>query len=307
MGESSTSSSTKSKFQTFNRFNAIILCTCACTLLQHKIFLLCIHFKRLLQLGTIIWLPSVFILDILVFAIIYAFLTAPYRWHLRTNAAAFMSKTFATLFAVFVIVVTCTSMVLLIETGTLPKVFHWYRPWIEMEVSIRSGMVFHKVPLYSSNSVIFNHPHHATDPRSPIIPPHSILAINSQTRLLQRIHPLIQLQNFTNQPLLWSIRNLSFKIRIAMVESLEIHRVVRNLPPPHNTPPSNASMESTLTKPNRRSSMDPLPSSPPHPQSNQHTPSNLEPKLHQLRRRTTLRPHSRPLKTSTRIPKTSNP
>jgi hypothetical protein len=121
MGESSTSSYTKSKFQTFNRFNTIILCTCACTLLQHKIFVLCIHFTRLLQLGTLIWLPSVFILDILVFAIIYAFLTAPYRWHLRTNAAAFMSKTFATLYAVFVIVVTCTSMVLLIETGTSQK------------------------------------------------------------------------------------------------------------------------------------------------------------------------------------------
>jgi hypothetical protein len=114
MGESSTSST---KFATFNRFNAIVVCTCACTLLQHKIFVLCIHLKRLLQLGTLIWLPSVFILDILVFAIVYAFLTAPYRWHLRTNAAAFVSKVFATLFAVFVVIVTCTSMVLLIETG----------------------------------------------------------------------------------------------------------------------------------------------------------------------------------------------
>ena len=113
-GESMTSSDHKFSF---TRFEGILLGTCTCTLLGHKLFLLSLSFRRLLQWGTIIWLPSTFILDILVFIIILLFLKLPKRWHLRTKVAAFTSKTFATLFASFVIVITCASMVLMIQTG----------------------------------------------------------------------------------------------------------------------------------------------------------------------------------------------
>src|SRR5437762_2129727 len=85
----------------FTRFEGILLGACACTLLEHKIFLLGLHIRRLLQLGTIIWLPSIFILDGLVFTIVLLLLKVPKRWHLRTKAAAFMSKTFAISFALF--------------------------------------------------------------------------------------------------------------------------------------------------------------------------------------------------------------
>lgn len=115
LGESSTSGD-NNKFS-FTRFEGILLGTCACTLFGHKLFLLSLSVRRLLQLGTIIWLPSIFILDVLVVAIVLFFLKLPKRWHLRTKAAAFTSKAFATLFALFVITITCASMVLMIETG----------------------------------------------------------------------------------------------------------------------------------------------------------------------------------------------
>jgi hypothetical protein len=56
-------------------------------------------------------------LDTLVLAIVYYILHVPSRWNLRTTAATFMSTALATLFALFVVVVTCASMVLMIETG----------------------------------------------------------------------------------------------------------------------------------------------------------------------------------------------
>ena len=115
LGQSSTSSA-KINFS-FTRFEAILLCSCACTLFEHKIFFLGLHIRRLLQPGTIIWLPSAFIPDVLVFAIVLLFLTAPKCWHLRTKAALFTSKAFATLFTLFIITVSCASTVLMIETG----------------------------------------------------------------------------------------------------------------------------------------------------------------------------------------------
>src|SRR5579859_4098826 len=103
----------------FSKFEAILLCTCAGSLLEHKLFFLALRFKRLLRWGTLFWLPSVFILDILVFAIVYVFLTAHSRWHLRTKAAGFTSRAFATVLTGFIVVACCISMVLLVETGIL--------------------------------------------------------------------------------------------------------------------------------------------------------------------------------------------
>ncbi len=112
----SSTSGGNNKFS-FTRFEGILLGTCACTLLEHKIFLLSLRIRRLLQLGTIIWLPSIFILDGLVFTVVLLLLKLPRHWHLRTKAAAFMSKAFATSFALFVIIVTCANMGLMIRTG----------------------------------------------------------------------------------------------------------------------------------------------------------------------------------------------
>ena len=103
----------------FDSFDSIVLCTCACTLLQYKLFLLGLRIGRLYQLGTIMWLPSVFILDTLVFGIIFAFLCAPRRGLVKTRAAAIVSRTFATSILVLVVFSACASMVLMIETGML--------------------------------------------------------------------------------------------------------------------------------------------------------------------------------------------
>src|SRR5271154_3746867 len=100
MGESSTSIGNKT---VFSRFEAILLSTCTCSLLEHKIFLLGLHIRRLLQPGTIVWLPSVFLLDILVFSIVLLFLTAPKQWRLRTRIAAFVSRALTMSFATFII------------------------------------------------------------------------------------------------------------------------------------------------------------------------------------------------------------
>ena len=103
----------------FSRFEAVLLCTCAGSLLEHKLLVLALRFKRLLGWGTLLWLPSVFILDILVFAMVYVFLTAPSRWHLRTRIAGVTSRALATVLATFTVLVCCTSMVLLMETGRI--------------------------------------------------------------------------------------------------------------------------------------------------------------------------------------------
>lgn len=103
----------------FSRFEAILLCTCACTLFEHKIFLLALRINRLIQLGTVLWLPSVILLDLMVLGIIYLFLTVPLRWHLTTRGTSIFSKAIATAIGLFVIIATSASMVLLIETGFL--------------------------------------------------------------------------------------------------------------------------------------------------------------------------------------------
>lgn len=100
-------------------FDSIVLCTCACTLLQYKLFLLGLRIGRLYRLGTIMWLPSVLILDSLVFGTIFAFLWAPRRGMVNTRAAAIVSRTFATSILTLVVFAACASMVLMIETGML--------------------------------------------------------------------------------------------------------------------------------------------------------------------------------------------
>jgi hypothetical protein len=111
------SSKSSSKSIPFTRFDTILLCSCACTLLQFKVFLLVLRIGRLLQAGTVIWLPSVFILDILVFGIVLGFLTAPKCGIVKTKAAAVVSKAFATSFALVVVLAACASTLLMIETG----------------------------------------------------------------------------------------------------------------------------------------------------------------------------------------------
>jgi hypothetical protein len=101
----------------FSKFEAILLCTCAGSLLEHKLFFLALRFKRLLRWGTLLWFPSTVILDLLVFGIVYSFLMAQSRWCLRTRIAGLVARGFATCFAVFVVVSCCTSILLLIETG----------------------------------------------------------------------------------------------------------------------------------------------------------------------------------------------
>ena len=115
MGENSTSS--RHKFQ-FSLFESVLLSTVACSLLEHKLLLLGLGIRRILRPATIIWFPSVFILDFLVFGIVWVFLNAPKRWHLRAQASVFVAKSIATLFAVFVVAVNSASMLLMIETGT---------------------------------------------------------------------------------------------------------------------------------------------------------------------------------------------
>ena len=102
-----------------NRIETILLCTCACTLLEHKIFLFALKINRLIQPGTLIWLPSTLILDILIVGLVYYFLTLPTRWSLTTQIGTAVSKLFAILVAFFAIISTCASMVLLIETGSI--------------------------------------------------------------------------------------------------------------------------------------------------------------------------------------------
>ena len=122
-----------SKF-TLDQLETIVLSTVAFTLLEHKIFLLALHVDRLLQVGTIIWLPSVLILDISVFAIVFFFFTVPTRSHLCTKAAAFTSRVVATLFAAFIVIITCISLVLMVETGIDPVIIIDCRTGAKMEI-----------------------------------------------------------------------------------------------------------------------------------------------------------------------------
>jgi hypothetical protein len=56
-------------------------------------------------------------LDILVFGIVLAFLTAAKCGIVKTKAAAVVSKAFATSFALVVVLAACASLLLMIETG----------------------------------------------------------------------------------------------------------------------------------------------------------------------------------------------
>ena len=89
------SSTSHLSYSSFSRFERILLGTTACAILEQKFFLLGLKIHRLLQLGTVLWLPSVFILD----------------------AAIFVSKAVATLVALLAIVVSSVSLMLMIQTG----------------------------------------------------------------------------------------------------------------------------------------------------------------------------------------------
>src|SRR5271155_2270583 len=150
------SKSTISKSIPFTRFDTILLCTCVCTLLQYKVFLLILRIGRLLRAGTIIWLPSVFILDILVFGIVLGFLAAPKYGIVKTKAAAVVSKAFATTLVMVVILTACASMLLMIETGMnfclLSKLIsgHELKWKIAFEVDWRSTktLFLPQIPIY---------------------------------------------------------------------------------------------------------------------------------------------------------------
>src|SRR5262245_40894989 len=85
----------------FTRLEAVTLCTCASALFEHKMLLLALHIKRLLALSTILWLPSVILLDIFALGIVAFFLLGPKFWHLRTSVIMFMSRIFAIIFSAF--------------------------------------------------------------------------------------------------------------------------------------------------------------------------------------------------------------
>lgn len=155
LGDAGTANSYDGKLA-FSRFEAILLCTCAGSLLEHKFFFLALRFKRLLRWGTLLWLPSVFILDILVFAIVYLFLTAQSRWHFRTNAAGFTSRVFATTLVAFIVFACCISMVLLVETGMVSfgvaLIIGHELKWklaFEVEWSSTQSLFTPQIPLFS--------------------------------------------------------------------------------------------------------------------------------------------------------------
>src|SRR2546421_2248740 len=141
----------------FSKFEAILLCTCAGSLLEHKLFFLALRFKRLLRWGTLLWLPSTVILDLLVFGIVYFFLMAQSRSFLRTRAAGLMARGFATCFAVLVVLSCCTSILLLIETGMCPLTWtvliighelKWKLAF-EVEWSSTQSLFTPQIPLFS--------------------------------------------------------------------------------------------------------------------------------------------------------------
>jgi hypothetical protein len=106
-----------------SRLERILLGTTACALLEHKFFLRGLRIRRLLQPGTVIWLPSVFLLDVTIFLVVLYFLTAPKRWNLKTRAAMYVSKTIATLLALLVVLISSVSLMLMIQTGI--HLFHF--------------------------------------------------------------------------------------------------------------------------------------------------------------------------------------
>jgi hypothetical protein len=114
MGDPVPSGNLKSQFA---RVEAVLLYSCACALLEHKIFLLALRINRLIKWGTILWLPSVLLLDGFVVGTIYYFFVLPSRWRLATSMGRVASKGFAIIVACFAIFSTCASMVLLVETG----------------------------------------------------------------------------------------------------------------------------------------------------------------------------------------------
>src|ERR1700719_3291420 len=75
IGENSTSPF-RNKFA-FSYFESTLLCTVACSILEHKLFLLGLRIRRLLRPAALLWLPSLFILDLMVFAIVLVFLNLP--------------------------------------------------------------------------------------------------------------------------------------------------------------------------------------------------------------------------------------
>jgi hypothetical protein len=100
-------------------YRSVILSTCAIALFEHRIALLVFSIRDICRPSTIIWLPSVLIQDILVFAFIYLFFQVPSRLS-RLGPNIVFYRPLAILLSIFVTVVITADTLFLIVTGEMP-------------------------------------------------------------------------------------------------------------------------------------------------------------------------------------------
>ena len=97
-------------------YRPVVLSTCAVALFNHRIAVLVLSIRDLYRPTTIIWLPSVLILDILVFVFIYLFFHVPTGLS-RLSPSVIFYRPLAILLSVFVTVIITVGTLFLIVTG----------------------------------------------------------------------------------------------------------------------------------------------------------------------------------------------
>lgn len=100
-------------------YRSVVLSTCAIALFEHRIVLLVLSIRDLCRPTAIIWLPSVLIQDILVFAFIYLLFQVPSGLSRLSPNVVFYGS-LAILLSVFVTVIITVGTLFLIVTGEMP-------------------------------------------------------------------------------------------------------------------------------------------------------------------------------------------
>jgi hypothetical protein len=109
----------QNRFSYSHFYQSVVLSTCAIALFEHRITILVLSIRDLCQPSTIIWLPSVLIQDILVFAFIYLFFQVPSRLSRLSPNIVFYTP-LAILLSIFVTVIITVGTLFLIVTGEMP-------------------------------------------------------------------------------------------------------------------------------------------------------------------------------------------